>query len=154
MLPGEPCNLHDLHDVHHLGRVFWVGSVLYRSCTTSHNGSLGSRWSATTDRDQSDLSFRRGETSTSHTCCISSRSTLSLFFDASLSLLPFLYLVSCTPQTSPWTVLSLLGFFLFPFMFHRLRYPTLFQLALMLIYTSPPVVKRPLWPRRFGGKLQ
>ena len=27
---------------HDLDQVSWVGSVLYRSCTTSHNGSLGS----------------------------------------------------------------------------------------------------------------
>ena len=41
MLPGglwEPYNLHDP------GHVSWVGSVLYRSCTTSQN-RLGSRWS-------------------------------------------------------------------------------------------------------------
>ena len=31
----EPYNLHDL------GHVSWVGSVLNRSCTTSHNGRLG-----------------------------------------------------------------------------------------------------------------
>ena len=33
--PWEPYNLHDL------GKVFWIGSVPYRSCTTSHNGWLG-----------------------------------------------------------------------------------------------------------------
>ena len=34
MLPGDThCNLHDLR-----GHISWVGSVLYRSCTTSHNG--------------------------------------------------------------------------------------------------------------------
>ena len=32
----EPQKLHDL------GHVSWVGSVLYRSCTTYHNGRLGS----------------------------------------------------------------------------------------------------------------
>ena len=26
------------YDLHHLGHAPWVGSVLYRSCTTSHNG--------------------------------------------------------------------------------------------------------------------
>ena len=35
----EPYNLHDL------GHVSWVGSVLYRSCTTSHIGRLRSKWS-------------------------------------------------------------------------------------------------------------
>ena len=35
----KPCNPHDL------GHISWVGSVLYRSCTTSHNGRLGSTWS-------------------------------------------------------------------------------------------------------------
>ena len=35
--------------------VSWVESVLYRSCTASHNGSLGSRWSIG-DHDLSDLS--------------------------------------------------------------------------------------------------
>ena len=33
----EPFNLHDL------AHVSWVGSVSHRSCTTSHNGRLGSR---------------------------------------------------------------------------------------------------------------
>ena len=31
------------HKLHNLGRVSCVGSVLYRSCTTSHNDRLGSR---------------------------------------------------------------------------------------------------------------
>ena len=35
----RPYNLHDL------AHASWVGSVPYRSCTTSHNGRLGSRWS-------------------------------------------------------------------------------------------------------------
>ena len=30
-------------NLHDLGQVSWVGSVLHRSCTTSHNGRLGSR---------------------------------------------------------------------------------------------------------------
>ena len=34
----EPYILHDL-----AAHVSWVGSVLYRSCTTYHNGKLGSR---------------------------------------------------------------------------------------------------------------
>ena len=33
----ESYNLHDL------ANVFWIGSVLYRSCTISHRGRLGSR---------------------------------------------------------------------------------------------------------------
>ena len=37
----EPYNLHGL------GHASWVGSVLYRSCTTFHNGRIGSRWSVT-----------------------------------------------------------------------------------------------------------
>ena len=40
----EPYYLHDP------GHVSWVGSVLNRSCTTYHNGRLGSRLS-TVDRD-------------------------------------------------------------------------------------------------------
>ena len=44
----EPYNLHDL------GHVSWVGSVLHRSCTTSRNGRLGSIDDL--DRDLSDLS--------------------------------------------------------------------------------------------------
>ena len=47
----EPYNLHDL------AQVSWVGYVLHRSCTTSHNGRLGSTWSII-DRDLSDLSVR------------------------------------------------------------------------------------------------
>ena len=35
----ETCNLDNL------GRGSWVGSVLYGSCTASHNGRLGYRWS-------------------------------------------------------------------------------------------------------------
>ena len=39
----EPCNLHDLSTV---ARVSCVGrSVLHSSCTYSHNGSSGTRWS-------------------------------------------------------------------------------------------------------------
>ena len=45
----EPYNLHDLA---HVSR---VGFVLCRSCTTSHNGRWGTRWS-TVDHDLSDLS--------------------------------------------------------------------------------------------------
>ena len=48
-LGGEPSNLHGL------GRVSWVGSVLYRCCTTSHDGRLGSTVDDV-DRDLSDLS--------------------------------------------------------------------------------------------------
>ena len=33
----------DPYSLHDLGHVSWVGSVLYRSCTSSHNGKLGSR---------------------------------------------------------------------------------------------------------------
>ena len=44
--------------LHHLGHVSWVGSVLHRSCITSHNGRAGSR-SSTVDRDLSDLSVGR-----------------------------------------------------------------------------------------------
>ena len=66
------CDLHDLYDLydlydvahvagwelynlHDLGHVSWVGSALYRSCTTSHNGRLGSTVDDL-DRDLSDLS--------------------------------------------------------------------------------------------------
>ena len=34
----EPHNLHALLN----GHVYWVGSVLYRSCTTCHDGRIGS----------------------------------------------------------------------------------------------------------------
>ena len=34
-----------LHDLSIVARISWVGSVLYRSCTTSHNGRRGTRWS-------------------------------------------------------------------------------------------------------------
>ena len=52
MLPGgEPYNLHDVR------HVSWVGSVLYRSCT-SHYGRLGCI-DDLVDRDLSDLSVRR-----------------------------------------------------------------------------------------------
>ena len=33
------------YSLHDLGHGSWVGSVLYRSCTTSHNGRLGYGWS-------------------------------------------------------------------------------------------------------------
>ncbi|CAN0557913.1 unnamed protein product [Laminaria digitata] len=32
-----------VYNLHDLGHVSWVGSVRYRSCTTSQNGRLGSR---------------------------------------------------------------------------------------------------------------
>ena len=40
MLPGRSritCKIY-------VGHVSWVGFVLYRSCATSHDGRLGSRW--------------------------------------------------------------------------------------------------------------
>ena len=36
-------------NLHDLGRVSWVGSVLYRSCTISYNGRLGSIYTSVED---------------------------------------------------------------------------------------------------------
>ena len=65
---------------------------------------------------------------------LSSVSPISPFFLALVfpSFYPFLLLLSCTSQTSMWTS-SLLGFLLCPSVLPRLRYPTLFQLALLLL---------------------
>ena len=46
---GDPCNLYDPRPVP------WVGCVLYRSCTTSHSGRLGSVDDL--DRNLSDVSL-------------------------------------------------------------------------------------------------
>ena len=48
----------ELYNLHDLGHVSWVGSALYRSCTTPHNGRLGSTVDDI-DRDLSDLPVRR-----------------------------------------------------------------------------------------------
>ena len=37
--------------MHDLGHVLWVGPVLYRSCTASHIGRLGSICRCSADRD-------------------------------------------------------------------------------------------------------
>ena len=50
-------------------------------------------------------------------------------------------LLSCTPQASLWTV-SLLGFLLYLSILSRLRYPTLSQLALLLL---SPIQPYQLW---------
>ena len=47
--------------------------------------------------------------------------------------LQFLFILSCAPQVSLWTVVSLLGFLLYPPILSRQRYPTLIQLALLLL---------------------
>ena len=57
---------------------------------------------------------------------------LALAFPLFLS---FLLLLSCTPRSYLRTV-SLLGFLLYPSILSRLRYPTLFQLVLLLL-SSP-----------------
>ena len=69
---------------------------------------------------------------------------LALFFPF---FLPFLLLLSCTPQTYLWTI-SLLGFLLYPSIFSRLRYPILFQLGLSLLSLIQPYQ---LWLATFFG---
>ena len=76
-------------------------------------------------------------------------SSFTLFLSASLSLVLGIYyfflfiLVSCTPQTSLWTTaVSLLGFLMYIFIcsciISRLRYPTLLQLAVLLLFLIQP----------------
>ena len=74
---------------------------------------------------------------------ISRRSSpFTLFLGASLSLvLSFLSLLSCTPQTYLWTA-YLLGFLLCPSILSRLRCPSLFQLAVLLL---SPIHLYQLW---------
>ena len=69
-------------------------------------------------------------------------SPFTLFLIASLSRISIFYFTSVLyPQTSLWTA-SLLGFLLYPSMLYRLRYPTLFQLALLLL---SPIQPYQLW---------
>ena len=68
-------------------------------------------------------------------------SSLSMFPRDTLSLVSILSLQSCTPQTSVWTT-DLLGFLLCPSILSRLRYPTFFQLALLLL---SPIQPYQLW---------
>ena len=63
---------------------------------------------------------------------LKSSSSFTLFLSASLCLISIFSFTSVLyPQTCRWTV-SLLGFLLYPSMLSRLRYPALFQLALLL----------------------
>ena len=65
------------------------------------------------------------------------------------SFLSFLLLLSCTSQTSLRTA-SLLGFLLCPSILSRLRYPTLFQLALSLL---SPIQAYQIWLETSFGML-
>ena len=71
-----------LHDLSIVARISWVGSVLYRSCTTSHNGRIGSvddldrdlSWIRTAHARFSHAIYLRCTLVTHNTCrCIGAR---------------------------------------------------------------------------------